>query len=279
MAFPNYIIRMKSFSIVLVLTARSLMAQAPVPAERPIVPFQDNSFILEEAYNQEAGVVQHIAIMERGENNAMNASFTQEWPLGSQTHQFSYTIPLVRPDGTGTKLGLGDIDLNYRLQAIGSGDSKLAVSPRVTLSLPSGRNARGRGSYGIGLGMPISYAVSPTIVTHTNFSVLHVPGAREADGRTGNAAYSVGQSVIYKAHPQAHLMLESLWTGGDEDSFVISPAVRLAMNFKSGLQIVPGIAVPYETRRGGSTSVLFYLSVEHPFAHPRPDARHSSPIR
>lgn len=270
---------MKKFSLIFVLTAVSVNAQAPAPTERPIVPFQDNSFILEEAYNQEAGVVQHIAIMERGENNAINASFTQEWPLGSQIHQFSYTIPLLRPAGTGSELGLGDIDLNYRLQAVGNGESKLAISPRVTLSLPSGRNARGRGSYGVGVGLPVSYAVSPTIVTHTNFSVLHVPGAREADGRTGNAEYSVGQSVIYKAYPQAHLMLESLWTGGDGDSFVISPGVRFALNFKSGLQIVPGFAVPYETRGGGSTSFLFYLSVEHPFAHPRPSARNSSPIR
>ena len=262
--------------IVCGFTILSSVARAQAPAlERPIVPFQDNSFILEEAYNQEAGVVQHIALMQRGGNNSMNASFTEEWPLGSQTHQFSYTIPLVRPEGPASNLGLGDIALNYRLQAIGSGESRVAVAPRVSLSLPTGRNARGRGSYGIGFGIPISYAATPTIVTHTNLAVLHVPGAREEDGRTGNAEYSAGQSVVYKALPQMHLMLETLWTGGDSDSFLVSPGVRFALNFKSGLQIVPGFAAPYETRSGGSWSYLFYLSVEHPFAHPRPDARPS----
>lgn len=249
-------------------------AQGPA-TERPVVPFQDNSFILEEAYNQEDGVVQHIAILQRDENNAMNASFTEEWPLGSQTHQFSYTVPLVRPDGAASKVGLGDIALNYRLQAAGGGESRIAVAPRISLSLPSGRNERGRGSYGIGFGIPVSYAISPTLVTHTNVGVLHIPGAREANGRTGNAEYLAGQSVIYKALPQAHLMLESLWTGGDSDSFLISPGIRFALNFKSGLQIVPGFAVPYETRSGGSWSTLFYLSVEHPFARPRPDAPRS----
>lgn len=258
------------------MSASELGSQAP---ERPIVPLEDNSFILAEAYNQEAGVVQHIAVIERGENNALNASFIEEWPLGSQRHQLSYTIPLVRAEGTGSGLGLGDIELEYRLQALGIGESRLAMAPSVTLSLPSGRNARGHGSYGIGVGLPVSYAISPTLVTHTNVGVLHIPGAREANGRTGNAEYSVGQSVIYKAYPQAHLMLESLWTGGDSDSFVISPGVRFALNFKSGLQIVPGIAVPYETRGGGSTSYLFYLSIEHPFAHPRPNARYPSPLR
>ena len=256
---------------ILISAAQSATAQ-PL-AERPIVPFQDNSFILEEAYNQEAGVVQHIALMQRGENNAMHASFTQEWPLGSQTHQFSFTIPLLRTEGAASETGLGDIALNYRLQAVGDGESRLAIAPRVSLSLPSGRNARGRGSYGIGVGLPVSYAFSPVLVTHTNLAVLHVPGAREPDGRTGNAEYSAGQSVIFKAYPQTHFMLESLWTGGDADSFVISPGIRFALNFKSGLQIVPGFAVPYETRGGGSTSYLIYLSVEHPFAHPRPDAR------
>ncbi|MBA2687948.1 MAG: transporter [Gemmatimonadaceae bacterium] len=260
--------------------ATNAVAQTAISsqADRPIVPFEDNSFLLEEAYNQEAGVVQHIAIMERGENNAINASFGQEWPLGGQTHQFSYTVPLIRPGGAGAEFGLGDITLDYRLQALG-GESRLAVAPRVSLSLPSGGNARGNGSYGIGVGLPISYSVSPTITTHTNLSVLHVPGASAGDGRTGNAEYSVGQSVIYKAYPQAHVMLESLWTGGDADSFVISPGVRFALNFKSGLQIVPGFALPYETRGGGPTSVLFYLSIEHPFAHPQTNARYPSPAR
>lgn len=257
---------MKNLIVFVALAFASIPASAQSPSpERPIVPFEDNSFLLEEAYNQEPGVVQHITIMERGENNAINASFTQEWPLGSQTHQFSYTVPLIRPEGPSAELGLGDIMVNYRLQALG-GESKLAVAPRLSLSLPSGRNARGTGSYGIGVGLPISYSFSRRITTHTNVSVLHVPGAREEDGRTGNAEYSAGQSVIYKAYPQAHLMLESLWTGGDGDSFVISPAVRFALNFKSGLQIVPGFAVPYETRGGGSASALFYLSIEHSFA-------------
>ncbi len=270
--------RMFVGAAIIAVTSGVSYAQAPFQ-ERPIVPFQDNSFLLEEAYNQEAGVVQHIALMQRLENNALSASLTEEWPIGSQTHQFSYTIPLIRLEGTGAKLGLGDIALNYRLQAVGNGDARLAIAPRISLSLPSGRNSRGRGSYGIGFGIPVSYAASPTLVTHTNLAVLRVPGARQANGRMGTAEYSAGQSVIFKMYPQAHLMLETLWTGGDADSFVLSPGVRFAANFKSGLQIVPGFAVPYETRGGGSVSYLFYLSVEHPFAHPRPDARPSSQIR
>ena len=57
---------------------------------------QDNSFFIEEAYNQEPGVVQHIfnlAIDFTNGSREIAPSFTQEWPVFSQTHQFSYTIP------------------------------------------------------------------------------------------------------------------------------------------------------------------------------------------
>ena len=57
-------------------------------------------------------------------------------------------------------------------------------------------------------------------------------------------------------------------------SFTLSPGVRYALNFPSGLQIVPGFAVPV-TMRGKlaspdtDTGVLVYLSFEHPFLRRR----------
>jgi hypothetical protein len=59
---------------------------------------QDNSFFIEEAYNQEPGVVQHIFNLPIDFTNGAREiapSFTQEWLVFSQTHQFSYTIPYV----------------------------------------------------------------------------------------------------------------------------------------------------------------------------------------
>lgn len=69
---------------------------APALAEeadkRPAAGIQDNSFLIEEAYNQEAGVVQHINNLRR-QGRDWSYTFIQEWPIGSQTHQFSYNIP------------------------------------------------------------------------------------------------------------------------------------------------------------------------------------------
>ena len=67
-------------------------AEAGTPASLPI---RDNSFLVEEAYNQESRVVQHIGVWSRFEPGGEHLfSFTQEWPLAKQRHQLSYTLPL-----------------------------------------------------------------------------------------------------------------------------------------------------------------------------------------
>lgn len=46
----------------------------------------------------------------------------------------------------------------------------------------------------------------------------------------------------------------------------VSPGVRWAHDFDSGLQIVPGIAVPLGLGPShADRAVFFYLSFEHPF--------------
>jgi len=88
------------------------------PSARPAVGqgIADNSFLIEEAYNQERGVVQHISAWQRAlRSTAWAFTFTQEWPLVTQTHQLSYTIPLQRTARPSTT-GLGDAALNYRYQ-------------------------------------------------------------------------------------------------------------------------------------------------------------------
>ena len=67
-------------------------ARAEEKDPRPAAAVQDNSFLIEEAYNQEAGVIQHINNWRRLDKNWFY-TFTQEWPIITQTHQFSYTEP------------------------------------------------------------------------------------------------------------------------------------------------------------------------------------------
>jgi hypothetical protein len=54
-------------------------------------------------------------------------SFTQEWPVFSQTHQFSYTIPYAFTEDDN---GMEDMRLNYRLQALTEDERTPAFAPR-----------------------------------------------------------------------------------------------------------------------------------------------------
>jgi hypothetical protein len=82
--------------------------------------------------------------------------------------------------------------------------------------------------------------------------------------------------VVWLAHPRFNVLLETLWTrtgsvAGDGvavqgDSVVISPGVRWAHDFRSGLQIVPGAAFAIGVGPSrGHNAVFLYLSFEHPF--------------
>src|SRR3989304_1284470 len=81
---------------------------------------QDNSFLIEEAYNQEEGVIQHIQTFQYMKDGTWGNTFTQEWPVKGQMHQFSYTIPVSHLTDPG-RTGLGDMALNYRYQLINKG--------------------------------------------------------------------------------------------------------------------------------------------------------------
>jgi len=246
----------------------------PVPATPGI---QDNSFLIEEAYNQETGVVQHIGTyrVQRGTSD-FDAVFTQEWPVGSILHQLSYEVPLVR---AGASPGIGDIGLNYRYQLVGDGGTSLAVAPRVSLVLPTGdwKRGRGLGAAGVDLNLPVSYVLSRTIVTHFNAGLALTPSARNAAGdRATFSEFSIGQSLILTAHPNVQPMLEIAYAIGNDvigesrtartEALLISPGVRAAFNLASGLQIVPGVAVPIGAGpSSGDRGVFVYLSFEHAF--------------
>src|SRR5882724_1745004 len=64
------------------------------PSNQPGI--QDNSFLVEEAYNQNFGVVQHISSFTWFfDSKDWVYTFTQEWPVpGDERHQLSYTLTL-----------------------------------------------------------------------------------------------------------------------------------------------------------------------------------------
>ena len=264
-----------------------LLSPSTATAQRPVREpgIQDNSFLIEESYNQEEGVVQNIQTFQRDGDGGWIATFTQEWPLPAQTHQLSYTLVGARnPPQEGGSAGLGDLALNYRYQLVGSGESVVAVAPRISLVLPTGSWRAGRGSGGVALQalVPLSIAASRRIVVHGNAGFTWIPAARNPRGdRAGSLGSVVGGSVVWLARDAANLLVEAIWarTGVVEaphrvsydESLLVSPGARFAINTRDGLQIVPGIAFPIGVGPSrGSWSVFAYLSFEHPFRQPQP---------
>src|SRR4051812_30671964 len=88
-------------------------------------PISDNSFLIEEAYNQEKGVIQYINTFSRTQSGDFAYTFTNEYPVGGQRHQLSYTVQFLRTD---RQLGLGDTFINYRYQLHGmKEEDKVAI--------------------------------------------------------------------------------------------------------------------------------------------------------
>src|SRR5438445_9821569 len=106
----------KLFNLVLCAGIASAAVAQEEP-RRPVEGIMDNSFLIEEAYNQEAGVVQHIFNAVYGvdrvfgpQEHMLNLSFTEEFPVLSQTHQFSYTVPYTLAwAGNLSSRGVGDV--------------------------------------------------------------------------------------------------------------------------------------------------------------------------
>ncbi|PYP76820.1 MAG: hypothetical protein DMD35_17160 [Gemmatimonadetes bacterium] len=258
------------------LFTTAIPASAQSKPDSTSKPISDNSFLIEEAYNQEAGVVQHISNYRRARDGAWLATFTQEWPLGGQRDQLSYTLPFQSSDGSGGSIG--DVALNCRRQVLGQDDDPVWFAPRLSLVVPSGSARKGTGAGGPGLqvNLPLSVLVDRALVTHWNAGAS-VTRARSASGRRGTIrSVSAGASAIWLAAPTFNVMLEAAWDRtealGDvgaraaEDHFVVLPGVRAAINLPRDVQIVPGVGVPIGVGPSrGERDLFLYLSVEHPF--------------
>jgi hypothetical protein len=235
---------------------------------------QDNSFFVEEAYNQEPGVVQHILnvpVFFTDGAKEITPSFTQEWPVFSQTHQFSYTLPYSFTDDQN---GLADFRLNYRLQALLEGERTPAFAPRFSLITPSGDadNDFGHDRLGYEINLPFSKIVSDRWTVHFNAGGSVFPDVNDRDLWN----YNLGGSAIYAVSGNFNLMLESVafWEE-DVDSArridrtvtaLLSPGARYAFNCPNDLQIVVGAALPIGlTSDSPDWGFFFYLSFEHPF--------------
>jgi Putative MetA-pathway of phenol degradation len=284
--FPDWGSRSKLRLLVIACLLALAVLLSRIHASEPLAKgIQDNSFFIEEAYNQEPGVVQHIFNLPIDFTNGSREiapSFTQEWPVFSQTHQFSYTIPYIFTEDDN---GIEDMRLNYRLQALTEDEYTPAFAPRLSLVLPTGDRDKGFGAglMGYETNLPFSKIVSDRWTLHFNAGMSVFPNVR--DHHLTN--YNLGASAIYAVSRDFNLMLETVAGWNDEiaqgafafeeavdraTTAIVSPGARYAFNFANDVQLVIGAALPIGlTSDSPDWGVFFYCSFEHSFT--RTDAR------
>jgi hypothetical protein len=236
-------------------------------------PFEilDNSFLVEEAFNQEPGIFQNIFGL-RHDGDAGEAGFTQEWPLFTQTHQFSFTVAAF---GLDRSWAFGDVMVNYRWQASMESAARPAFSPRLSIILPSGDAAKGfgEGSPGWQVNLPFSKQFGDAYL-HWNAGFTHLPNA-DGDSTEHNLfTPHVAMSGIWRLRPMFNLMLETVFAwdefiagaGEERDRVVtLSPGFRTGWNSGDN-QTIFGLAVPVTFAGGKADPGVFgYFSHELPF--------------
>lgn len=256
---------------------RSLMTLCFLSTAVASAKIQDNSFLIEEAYNQEAGVVQFINGYQYSDlTHDWNYTFTNEIPMGDETHQFSYVLPVSKKTGPPDETGLGDVLLNYRYQLVSN--EHLAMAPRLSLIVPTGDHKKGLGNGAVGL--QFNHAVSITVndkwTNHWNAGFTYIPDGKNANDDKANLfGFNFGTSAIYDLTERTNLLCEFVYSSMDSiDStgmklngatYYIVPGVRTAFRPTKDTEIVPGIAALLGA--GPSADVhdrgLFgYLSIE-----------------
>lgn len=237
-------------------------------------PVEDNSFLVEEAYNQDPGVVQFINVYQKS-NKAKdwNYVFINELPILSRDHQFSYELPYSHVEST-DKTGLGDVKLNYRYEIYGN--EKFTTTGRLSYVTTTGKfeDGLGAGVSSYEASLVTSVKISEKWVQHWNVGASHTPKAKIASGDTAdNNRFFWNLSNVYLLTDSFNFMLEfassqkETTTGKNQtewgSQFIVSPSIRYGIDIGEW-QIVPGLALPSTIgpNPGTENQTLVYLSIE-----------------
>lgn len=258
---------------------------------------EDNSMLIDEAFNQEAGIIQHISNMVASDK-MLNYSYTQEIPLVSHKHQLSFTfsyawlkkpVQAIRSAGIPVSTsGFGDILLSYHPLIAGKHSWALVV-PRITIIFPTGNvpSGFGNGGWGSQVNVAVTKRLSKKITAHTNTGYTYIIHADhysyEGNGTPAGryekniSSVNLGASLVWLAHKKMHLLTEYIFSCekriGDNGQLIngrlmtVNPGIRYAFDVGK-VQIVPGAGIPVNFNNGvfENAGTFLYLSVEPCYA-------------
>lgn len=250
---------------------------------------EDNSMLIEEAFNQEKAIIQHISnwVFSDLKGGDLTYAYTQEIPMIEDKFQFSFTLnynAFNQAVPGHNKSGLGDLLLNFRPMLMDKTDWAIVI-PRFTIIVPTGsaQGGMGDGAWGTQFNMAVTKRLNSKLTTHWNAGFTQLFGKEiysfDFNGdqylatRKNETAYNVGLSGIYIVGDALNLMLEyvssfdnSLQVTGTYErsvSTIINPGFRTAFSIGK-VQIVPGLGLPlyYTDGKFTNTGGFIYLSIE-----------------
>jgi hypothetical protein len=237
----------------------------------------DNSFLIEEAYNQEPGTVQFINGYQFSDlTNESTYTFTNEFPAPDETHQLSYSIPVSKKAGPPTETGVGDVLLNYRYQLVSN--KYVAMAPRFSVILPTGdyKKGMGNGATGFQFNQSVSLTLNEQWQNHWNAGFTYTPDAKNTTGDKASLfGFNFGTSVVYQWTESFNLLCEFVLnntetvTGPDAKSsastYYVLPGFRTSFKVGKDTEIVPGLAALLGAGPSATSherGLFAYLSIE-----------------
>ena len=154
----------------------------------------------------------------------------------------------------------------------------LAVTPGISLVLPTGdfKKGFGTGATGIKFNQSVSVTINDLWTNHWNAGFTYTPGAKDTEGNTANLiGYNFGTSVIYNMSSKTNFLCEFVAENNEtvsgpeqksaESSYYLLPGFRTAIAYSEDTEIVPGVGAllgfgpsAIEHERG----FFLYLSIE-----------------
>jgi len=246
--------------LLLAAPAAAQRAPEPEPDEESGTVIEFSGFFVEEAYNQERGMLQQIARVTAVRHGSWGGRYSQEWPVFDERRQLELAALVNGEDG------LAGLGAELRFLLAGGEDAVFTLSPGVEAAWERD------GEWEIELMVPASVRLFEGLVASTNAAFSVHP-------EDGGTSWQVGQGLIWRAHPRLNFLLEGVYSHGEsvlegadeeDEGFIVSPGVQVAFPLGEDAQLVPGIAFPVGAGpSSGQRAVMFYLSLEHPFGRRR----------
>ena len=227
---------------------------------------EDNSFLLEEAYNQEKNEYQFIQRFDVSERGGQDYSVEFEAPITPLTHQFSFDLSHTKDDDSSQR-AFGDLALNYRYQSYNHKNNILTQRLGVIIPTGSVEKETSNGVYGFTFVQSATLKLNEVFMNHWNIGITTYPD----ENLTG---FLLGGSFVYLYQDNFNFLFEALYEtdesvtpeGGNDraNTLFLNPGARFAYETSwNETQIVPGISFPFQyTEKRFHPAILLYLSLE-----------------